>query len=134
MEKENTYKPSRPWTPHAGRETEELAESLFYTRIRQQGVFADFITFRLKGERYHTLATGDLQELFFEPSEGIVCFFRFGIVKIKGRNLKDLHTHLRDRRITEIREFSGKPDLLFEPEALFIQSILYESENMMRLQ
>lgn len=134
MEKENPYKPTRQWSKPSEEDEVSTTESLFFTRLRQQGATVEFITFRLKGERYHTLATSDLQEIYFEPSEGIICFFRFGIVQIKGRNLKELHGYLKEKRITEIKEFSGNPDLLFDAEALFIQSVVYESENMMRLQ
>jgi hypothetical protein len=133
MTEENPYKPSGEWTRKT-EETDLTEEAVFFTRIRQNGVSSDYITFLLKGDRHHTLASNEIEEIFFEPTQGIICFFRFGTIHIEGRNLQELHGLLREKKVTEIREQCQKPELYFEKDSLFIQRIAYVSENLHRMQ
>lgn len=134
MEQANHYKPSTSWSEktHSNEKQHIEENTLFFTITRQQGASPPTLTFILKDQSYHTLATTDIEEIYYEPAKGIILFFRFGIAHIEGRNLLTLHQFLRERKISEIREFSENADIFFDQKALFISRITYESDNIRR--
>lgn len=136
MQEAGNYNPSISWgEKERGQEQpEELSSSTpFFTYIRQQGATALQITFILKNQRHHTLPIQEIEEIYFHPVDGIVLFFRFGLVKIEGRNLEELHTYLQRRQVKEIREFGEDSTLFFDKEALFISKITYASDHLTQL-
>lgn len=133
MEQGNHYKPTTSWSEKTHSQEKHLIENaLFFTIVRQQGANSPTLTFILKDQTYHTLTTADIEEIYYEPSKGIIVFFRFGIAHIKGRNLLHLHQLLREGKVCEIREFSENADVFFDKEALFINNITYQSDNLER--
>jgi len=134
MEKESHYNPNTRWGEKLGPEQEgTIEEMVFYTVLRQTTASAEQISFHLKNGCQHTLAVGEIMEMYYDPANGIILFFSLGSIHIKGRNLEKLHRHLKDRKVKEIREFSEKADLLFSPDALVISTIEYHSENLRRI-
>lgn len=133
MDEENRYSPASNWAKKtAVQDNEPLDRTIFFTRLRQAGKTTDTITFLLREQKYHTLATNEIEEMFYSPEQGIFLFFPMGTVHIEGRNLEALYQALRERKVTEIREFSDQPDRFFDKEALLVSRIHYESENLKR--
>lgn len=135
METESRYNPNTRWSEKHGQDQEDasLEEAVFFTSLRQQGVTAEQLSFQLKNGRFHCLPYYEIGEIYYEPSVGIVLFSRMGLIQIQGRNLKKLYQQLHTRKVVEIREFSESAGLFFATDALFISAIIYESENLRRL-
>lgn len=135
MEKESHYNPpSTRWGDKHGSEPENTVEEMvFYSVLRQSTANVEQISFHLKNGCQHTLAAGEIMEMYYDPASGIILFFSLGTIHIKGRNLENLHRHLKDRKVKEVREFSERADLLFATDALVITRIEYASENLRRL-
>lgn len=135
METESRYNPETRWgEKHSpNQDNTPLEEAVFFTSLRQQGATAEQLGFQLKNGSFHSLPYYEIGEIYFEPSAGIVLFFRMGLVRIEGRNLKKLYQQLHARKVVEIREFSENAGMFFATDALFISSITYESENLRRL-
>lgn len=137
MEKTSHYNPSTKWTERQGQpttqDTEPLEESLFFTILRQPSGYVQQITFCLNNGGQHTLAAGEIHEMYYHPSQGIILFFGAGKVHIQGRNLEGLFRYLKENRVKEIREFTDSSQVFFATDALFISKIVYESENLLRL-
>lgn len=134
MTEGNHYNPGARWADRAKNENDEaLEEAVFFTLQRQSGSPVELVTFALKEGYHHSIASNEIEEIFFHPERGIFLFFAFGKVQIEGRNLQKLYRHLRERKVTEIREFSDNAQQFFDKEALFISRIHYESENLKKL-
>lgn len=138
MEKTSHYNPSTRWTEKQGQTSpqeaaELLEDSLFFTILRQPSGYVQQISFCLNNGSQHTLAAGEVSEIYYNPSHGIILFFGMGKVHIQGRNLEALHRYLKENRVKEIREFSTGSQVFFATDALFISKISYESENLLRL-
>lgn len=135
MEKDDRYNPSTRWAGKTSTEqdNEQLEESLFFTILRQPNASARFISFHLNGGGQHTLAAREISESYYHPSVGIILFFGMGKIHIQGRNLESLYRYLKENRVKEIREFSDSSQVFFTSDALFINKIDYESQNMLRL-
>lgn len=134
MEEGNHYNPQKTWTRKTGeQDNEPIEQSAFFSCLRQPGHKADYITFFMKDRKQHMLATSEITEGQFDPDRGITLIFHFGIVRIEGRNLEALVVMLRQKRVTEIREFSEDAKRFFDKEALFISKVHYESENLRKM-
>lgn len=134
MEKEATYNPNIRWSEKAAAEKDgnDLDETLFYSLLRQPTHTVDYICFTLKNGRQHSLSASDVTEMFHDPATGIVLFFSAGDVRIEGRNLYALFRLLQDRRVKEVKEFTDDREMLFNANALFVDRIVFESENLKR--
>lgn len=135
MEKELVYNPTSRWSDRATPEKEDgldLDETLFYNLLRQPTDRVDYVCFTLKSGKQHLLSASDIIEMYHQPDTGIVLFFSGGIIRIEGRNLNVLFRHLQDRRVKEVREFTDKREMMFNGNALFVERIVFESENVRR--
>jgi hypothetical protein len=134
MDEESRYNPQKSWTRQAGeQDNEPVQQSAFFSCLRQPGQKAEYITFFMKDRTQHMLAASEIVEGQLDPDRGIVLFFPFGRVRIEGRNLEELVVMLRQKRVTEIREFSEDAKRFFDKEALFISKVHYESDNLKKL-
>lgn len=129
MEQSTAYNPEGRWSEKHRQTEEQETQDLFYTTHRQ----ADLINFRLKDGCEHALPTHDVDEIYFNPTDGITLFFRAGFIQIKGRNLRKLYTLFVAKKINEVKEFCDLPALVFAKEALFISQIIIESRNVQSL-
>lgn len=134
MEKENSYNPSFRWSDKttAEKESNGTDEAQFFSLLRQPTDRVDYLCFTLKNGRQHTLSASDVTEMFHHPDTGIVLFFNAGIVRIEGRNLETLFDYMQERRVKEVKEFSDIRETLFNANALFVERIVFESENLSR--
>jgi hypothetical protein len=125
MTEGNLYSPQR-WSEKQRLNAEEqtAGENLFFTLMRQQGVSAEQLTLHLN----------ELTEMFYAVETGIILFSRMGLACIEGRNLGGLHRQLAAKKVTEIRELSESSSVFFDPTALFLAGIQFESDNMRALQ
>ena len=131
MEETTRYRPETSWSErHKEPEQENYEEAVFFTLLRQTGKQVSQISFALKSHCYHSLAMHDLEEIYFQPTKGILLFFRQATVQVLGQNLQKLYQLLTQRRVLEIREFSETAGIFFDTDALFITSMIYESDNL----
>lgn len=135
MEKELVYNPTSRWSDRATSEKEDgfdLDETLFFSLLRQPTDRVDYVCFTLKSGEQHMLSASDITEMYHHPETGIILFFSSGIVRIEGRNLDVLFRHFQDRRVKEVREFSNVREMVLNGNALFVERIVFESENIRR--
>ena len=132
---------NKSYTPNTGQwakreaATAESAieQSIFYDQMRQLGATTLFITIERKSQERHAIPARDIDEMYFHPDKGIYLFFRTGQLHIQGRNLQPLAIALTQQRVTTIRDYCRKADMLFDQKILVITKITYESEYLARL-
>ena len=90
------------------------------------------INFCLRNESRHALPTSEIEEICYQPEDGITLFFRFAKVTLTGRNLGELYDKLCEGRITMIRDYCEESAAFFDEQGLFVSQIRYESENLDR--
>ncbi len=107
-----------------------IEQSIFYDQMRQLGATTLFITIERKSLEHHAIPARDIDEIYFHPDKGIYLFFRAGQIHIEGRNLQPLALALTQQRVTTIRDYCRKADMLFDQKILVITKITYESEYL----
>lgn len=131
MDEENRYNPAKSWTKTTAEQNNDpLEKSVFFTRLRQPGKRADMVRFHKRDQLRYSIATSAIREIIYHPEAGIILLWQGGSVQIKGRNLEELEKHLSEGRVTEVREYSEDAKKFFDPEALFINQILCESDGL----
>ncbi len=131
MDREDRFNSGRGWSRKTGDEDNEALETnIFFTRIRQTGKKAGFLSLQLKGKRYRAFPYGAISEVTYEPPVGIHILLAFGMVKIEGRNLEALYRHLIMEQVTEVREGSDEGEKFFSGDALIVTQISYVSINL----
>lgn len=129
MSEKTSYKPELSWSDRQRQQQTGEETAVFYTIEKQQGTIPEMLNFRFKNGNENALPTISIEEVFYNPSQGITLFCRMATVQIQGRNLRRLYALLTTRKVTEIREFA-EDGLLFNDDALLITRIEYSSTYM----